>query len=653
MKGLFKRIFSVALVACMGVAALRVSAASVSAETATMRRIINTETHISDLAGAPAVITTYDSADQLTGYASYDKAYRPSNVLVRTDDSLNAVDKANNVLGTLADAYTTNKTNKILTVAQVESETAADAFSAWLTTDDVYDISVMSTSAELVKSVRTAHPEIRGILDYSSATTLDEGEMVATANSSFASIILLNKAQATQERVFFLQARFKAVWVKAEATTAFETYALVSSGAFGIVTEGDSKAVYDCYDAYADGSLARAFNNIGHRGVGTGAPENSMEAYKMAYEGGATMVETDMKVSADGQIFLMHENDLSITTNAPAGLKGAESMTLAEIQQYKITKDANGNLVEGVESEIPTLDDFFGYFKDKEDIVLICEIKTVNTKVVQLLADKVKEYGVQDKVVVIAFSLPMLELMKNTPDTAGIPTAYLNGIYQANAIDGIIEILEHNTTINAELTPLNYFIERNTKNRGFLPYVWTAYTTAKIKERALQGYFGITNDVSYEVANWQKQILPTDGYTTANETSLKTATFEADIVTYDRTTEKAACEVFQYEIHDGYANVILSRTANGYTLYSMPVRVELTAQNEETDDGDSSKDEVGDSSNESTPPPVQSDSVKESTSASSEGKASSSGCGSSLVGGVLSTATAMLFIGVLKKKREN
>ena len=67
-------------------------------------------------------------------------------------------------------------------------------------------------------------------------------------------------------------------------------------------------------------------------------------------------------------------------------------MTLEQLRQYKVTKDYNGAET-GMAYDIPTLDEFFEYFKKIDDCLIVCEIKTTDQNIVQLFSDKVKSRG--------------------------------------------------------------------------------------------------------------------------------------------------------------------------------------------------------------------------------------------------------------------
>ena len=59
---------------------------------------------------------------------------------------------------------------------------------------------------------------------------------------------------------------------------------------------------------------------IAHRGAGKLAPENTLAAFRLGASHGYRMFECDVKLSADGVPFLMHDATLQRTTNAQARL---------------------------------------------------------------------------------------------------------------------------------------------------------------------------------------------------------------------------------------------------------------------------------------------------------------------------------------------
>ncbi|MDO9199374.1 glycerophosphodiester phosphodiesterase [Rhodoferax sp.] len=64
---------------------------------------------------------------------------------------------------------------------------------------------------------------------------------------------------------------------------------------------------------------------VAHRGAGRLAPENTLAAFRVGASHGYRMFECDVKLSADGIPFLMHDATLQRTTNAVAQLGSGNS----------------------------------------------------------------------------------------------------------------------------------------------------------------------------------------------------------------------------------------------------------------------------------------------------------------------------------------
>jgi len=73
------------------------------------------------------------------------------------------------------------------------------------------------------------------------------------------------------------------------------------------------------------------FFSCAHRGASGHAPENTLAAFRLAMEMGATMCEIDVQQSADNRLVVMHDDTLNRTTN---GRGNVWEMTLAELQKF-------------------------------------------------------------------------------------------------------------------------------------------------------------------------------------------------------------------------------------------------------------------------------------------------------------------------------
>src|SRR5918999_1906855 len=68
--------------------------------------------------------------------------------------------------------------------------------------------------------------------------------------------------------------------------------------------------------------------NLAHRGASSLAPENTIEAFRLAVEAGAGGLELDVHMTSDRQIVVIHDATVDRTTN---GSGAVSEMTLHEL----------------------------------------------------------------------------------------------------------------------------------------------------------------------------------------------------------------------------------------------------------------------------------------------------------------------------------
>ncbi len=80
--------------------------------------------------------------------------------------------------------------------------------------------------------------------------------------------------------------------------------------------------------------------NFAHRGASLRAPENTLEAFRLAVAGGAGGLELDVHMTSDGSIVVIHDDTVDRTTE---GSGAVLDMTLREVQSldagYRFTPD--------------------------------------------------------------------------------------------------------------------------------------------------------------------------------------------------------------------------------------------------------------------------------------------------------------------------
>lgn len=70
---------------------------------------------------------------------------------------------------------------------------------------------------------------------------------------------------------------------------------------------------------------------IGHRGMAAAAPENTLEAMDLAFRYGADAVEFDLRLTADGEVVVMHDARVERTTDGEGEVAALPLAQLAEL----------------------------------------------------------------------------------------------------------------------------------------------------------------------------------------------------------------------------------------------------------------------------------------------------------------------------------
>ena len=136
-----------------------------------------------------------------------------------------------------------------------------------------------------------------------------------------------------------------------------------------------------------------------HRGWRSRYPENTMEAFRAAVELGVDQIETDIRITKDGELVLIHDDKVDRTTN---GSGKVCEMTLSELRAL----DAGNG------AKIPTLIELMELVKDHPTMTVDLELKEYPTEGREEIAFEVCDrvlaivdrYGFTDRVVINSFS---------------------------------------------------------------------------------------------------------------------------------------------------------------------------------------------------------------------------------------------------------
>ncbi len=140
---------------------------------------------------------------------------------------------------------------------------------------------------------------------------------------------------------------------------------------------------------------------IGHRGASAYHPENTMIAFRAAYEMGAEMIELDLTLSKDGIPVVIHDETLDRTTT---GKGSVSDHTLEELKAL----DAGSWFSEEDSGEaIPTLQEVLEFAKGKISVNIEIKTEAVTDEawggIEQKAWELVKRYEMEDHVLFSSF----------------------------------------------------------------------------------------------------------------------------------------------------------------------------------------------------------------------------------------------------------
>ena len=162
---------------------------------------------------------------------------------------------------------------------------------------------------------------------------------------------------------------------------------------------------------------------LGHRGICAKYPENTIPSFKAAIELGVDLIEFDVNMTKDGQLVVIHDNDIARTSDHQ-GL--TRDYTLAELKSFDFSAKFKDTFA-GV--QIPTLREVLELVVASSDTLLLnVEIKDTAHETVDMTVAMLHEFGLADRAVIACFDAEIVRYTKAAhPEmrTQGFPGRYM------------------------------------------------------------------------------------------------------------------------------------------------------------------------------------------------------------------------------------
>jgi len=223
---------------------------------------------------------------------------------------------------------------------------------------------------------------------------------------------------------------------------------------------------------------------IAHRGASHGAPENTLAAYQLAIEEGATVAETDVFLTLDGVVVAIHDETLDRTTDGSGPVVQATAADIAQLDAGSWFGAHNAG------EPVPTLSGLLGAIGN--DLILCIEIKT-GVGIVDKIVGLLETHGVRDRVIIFSFDMEQIALAKALmPD---VPALFLldRPRRKGGFGDGPIEAARTLGVdmIGADLRGLTADFVSRAQAAGYPVFVYTVDAPRNVRAAAALGVDGI------------------------------------------------------------------------------------------------------------------------------------------------------------------
>ena len=238
-----------------------------------------------------------------------------------------------------------------------------------------------------------------------------------------------------------------------------------------------------------------------HQGGENLWPSNTLLAFQNSANLGADVLDTDMHMTQDGVLVLMHDETVDRTTNGTGAIR---DLTRAEIKQldagYDFSTD-NGLTFpfRGQGLTVPTLEELFRAFPDKRFGIEIKQTEPIETA--QRFCALIRQYHLESSVLVSSFrQVNMDEFRKQCPEVATSATQdevtvffALNSIGLSAAYTPNYNSLQVPETFSI-FTVLTPQFVAGAHSRGLAVQPWTINDEADLKRILALDVDGINTD---------------------------------------------------------------------------------------------------------------------------------------------------------------
>ncbi|MBI3018438.1 MAG: hypothetical protein HYY61_00880 [Deltaproteobacteria bacterium] len=238
---------------------------------------------------------------------------------------------------------------------------------------------------------------------------------------------------------------------------------------------------------------------IAHRGLSGTYPENTMVSFKRALETKAEFMELDVHLSKDDQVVVMHDEDLSRTTNA-TGLIGTYPLVVLKTFSAGFLKKFGYKFYK---EKVPTLLEVLKLI-EKSRMYLLIEIKShdkdpqYNERVGQVVYEAVMKNTPQlkDRVAFISFNVEILEKIRALDKTVRLGPIFNELPKEGSLADQALKLDTDVVVFSKKLLSLQNVIEKTDQVKHF---IYTVMPPEFAQVDQVDGLYGFATDYADQI----------------------------------------------------------------------------------------------------------------------------------------------------------
>ena len=211
---------------------------------------------------------------------------------------------------------------------------------------------------------------------------------------------------------------------------------------------------------------------IGHRGAKAYEPENTLRSFKRALELGVDAVELDVRKTVDNELVVIHDADLSKTTN---GKGVVNKLRLEEIKQFVTAKGEH----------VPTLEEALDILAGRVKVLVELKETGIEEQVINMIHMK----RLTKNVIIVSFhedSIRKARELSAEVETGLIYVRHKNPIQVALDLKAEYLLPMYRFTHSADI--------KKAHEAGLKVIVWTINNKEEVNEYKKKGVDGIASD---------------------------------------------------------------------------------------------------------------------------------------------------------------